>query len=125
MADLRTIIAERPIPVLLQDTVGLISLTNDEARKQALSVLDDLNAALAGNDLDALQRCFFSEQAYWKDILALTYHLRTFFGPRVVAANLLETRRLRGINGRLELDAAVLTPATPTLVCLQQVTYST
>ncbi|KAI8723125.1 hypothetical protein NCS52_00167600 [Fusarium sp. LHS14.1] len=106
-ADLGTITAERPIPVLLQDMVDLISLTNHETRKQALGILDDLNAALAENDLDALQQCFFSKQAYWKDTLALTYHLRTFFGPRVIAANLLETRRLRGINGRLELDAAV------------------
>ncbi|EEU40655.1 uncharacterized protein NECHADRAFT_76016 [Fusarium vanettenii 77-13-4] len=114
-ADLRTIVAERPIPVLLQDTVDLISLTNDEARKQALGILDDLNAALAENYLNALERCFFSEQAYWKDTLALTYHLRTFFDPRVIAANLLETRRLRGINGRLELDAAAFTPTTPTL----------
>lgn len=102
--------------MLLQDTVDLISLTNDEARKQALGILDDLNAALAENDLNALQRCFFSEQAYWKDTLALTYHLRTFFSPRVIAANLLETRGLRGINGRLELDAAAFTPTTPTLV---------
>ncbi|KAL2691372.1 hypothetical protein Neosp_001757 [[Neocosmospora] mangrovei] len=114
-ADLRAIIADRPIPVLLRDTVDLISLTNDEARKQALGILDELNAALAENDLNALQRWFFSEQAYWKDTLAMTYHLRTFLGPRVIAANLLETRRLRGINGHLELDAAVFTPATPTL----------
>ncbi|UPK90971.1 hypothetical protein LCI18_001906 [Fusarium solani-melongenae] len=115
VADLRTIIAERPIPVLPLDILGLISLKEDETRRQALNSLDGLNAALAANDSDALGRCFFSEQAYWKDTLALTYHLRTFFGPRVIATNLLETHRLRGINGRLELDAAVLTPATPTL----------
>ncbi|RSL82867.1 hypothetical protein CEP51_004883 [Fusarium floridanum] len=114
-ADLRTITAERPIPVLPPDTLAFISLKEDETRKQALGVLDSLNAALAANDADALERCFFSEQAYWKDTLALTYHLRTFFTPRIIAANLLETRRLRGINGRLELDAAVFTPAAPTL----------
>ncbi|KAJ4312693.1 hypothetical protein N0V84_009799 [Fusarium piperis] len=115
VADLRTLVAERPIPVLPPDIVHLISFTNDEARKQTLGILDSLNAALAANNLDAIQQCFLSEQAYWKDTLALTYHLRTFFTPRVIAANLLETRRLRGINGRLELDAAVFTPATPTL----------
>ncbi|RSM07187.1 hypothetical protein CDV31_008740 [Fusarium ambrosium] len=115
-ADLRTITAERLIPVLPPDTLALISLKEDETRKQALGVLDSLNAALAANDADALERCFFSEQAYWKDTLALTYHLRTFFTPRIIAANLLETRRLRGINGRLELDAAVFTPAAPTLL---------
>ncbi|RSL96375.1 hypothetical protein CEP52_011498 [Fusarium oligoseptatum] len=114
-ADLRTITAERPIPILPPDTLALISLEGDETRKRALDLLYNLNAALTANDPDALARCFFSEQAYWKDTLALTYHLRTFFTPRIIAANLLETRRLRGINGRLELDAAVFTPAAPTL----------
>ncbi|RSL74464.1 hypothetical protein CEP53_000279 [Fusarium sp. AF-6] len=115
-ADLRTITAERPIPILPPHTLALISLKEDETRKQALDLLNSLNAALAANDPNALERCFFSEQAYWKDTLALTYHLRTFFAPHVIVANLLETRRLRGINGRLELDAAVFTPAAPALL---------
>jgi hypothetical protein len=41
--------------------------------------LDALNVALATNNTKALQECLFAEQAYWKDALALTYHLRTFF----------------------------------------------
>jgi len=38
-----------------------------------------------------------ADQAYWRAQVALTYHIRTFNGAGVAAANLLETRKLRGI----------------------------
>ncbi|KAH7146126.1 hypothetical protein EDB81DRAFT_933973 [Dactylonectria macrodidyma] len=115
-ADLRQMFAQQPVPVLDAETVGLISLPGDGAsEEQALAVLKSFNAALASHDVDALQKCFFAEQAYWKDALALTYHLRTFFTPQTIATNFLETKKLRGIESDWKLEGATFIPATPVL----------
>ncbi|BCS19584.1 uncharacterized protein APUU_20016A [Aspergillus puulaauensis] len=74
-----------------------------------------LNVALVSGDAKALEACFYTEQAYWKDQLAFTWHLRTFSGPGRIAASLLETAKLRRLAG-IEADgAAVFLPATPVL----------
>ncbi|KAM0438630.1 hypothetical protein ACHAPT_001383 [Fusarium lateritium] len=114
-ANLRQMMVEQPVPVLDQDTVDLISLPGESAAEQALTVLDAFNAALVAEDADALQRLFLAEQAYWKDILALTYHLRTFFTPGVIVANFLQTKKLRGVTAEWKLDGATFIPATPAL----------
>jgi hypothetical protein len=96
-------------------------MSADEATQQALLVLSSLNAALAAADTDALEGCFFLGQAYWKDSLALTWHLRTFTSPGVIAASLLQTKELRGMQGDIKLDgAAQFVPATPVLVRQRQ-----
>ncbi|KAJ3549049.1 hypothetical protein NM208_g709 [Fusarium decemcellulare] len=114
-ADLRKMMVQQPVPMLDEETVKLISLPDDEASKQTQVVLDNFNAALAANDAAALQDCFFAQQAYWKDALALTYHLRTFYSPSVITSNFLETKKLRGITENWKLDAVVFIPATPFL----------
>lgn len=92
-------------------------MAGDEATKQANAVLNRLNAALAPDDAATLESCFYADQAYWKDQLALTYHLRTFKTPGVIAASFLETKALRRIPNGIEVDgAAVFLPATPVLV---------
>lgn len=83
----------------------------------ALGVLDEFNAALASEDAERLKTCFFPGQAYWRDQLALTYHLRTFASPAVVVASLLETKKLRGLTDDIKLEGAPqFIPATPVLV---------
>jgi hypothetical protein len=93
-------------------------MAGDEATIQARNVLDRLNAAFVNGDASALQDCFYTEQSYWKDQLALTWHLRTVSGAGTIAAGLLETAKLRGVEGKgFEVDgAAVFLPATPALV---------
>lgn len=78
--------------------------------------MDAFNAVLTNNDAAALQACFFPAQSYWKDSLALTYHLRTFRGPEVIAKNLLATKEARQCNPVWKLEGAVFVPATPALV---------
>ncbi|KAE8421419.1 hypothetical protein BDV36DRAFT_292345 [Aspergillus pseudocaelatus] len=115
-ADLRQMMAQQPIPTIPPGTIDPDSMAGDEPVKQARAVLDRLNAALADDDPIALESCFFAGQAYWKDQLALTYHLRTFSGPNVIAASLLETKSLREVEGGIAIDGgAVFLPATPTL----------
>lgn len=80
-------------------------------------MLSELNAALAAEDAEKLKTCFFPEQAYWRDQLALTYHLRTFATPAVVAASLLETKKLRELTEGIKLEGVPqFIPATPVLV---------
>ncbi|KAL4895775.1 hypothetical protein BDV59DRAFT_199761 [Aspergillus ambiguus] len=91
-------------------------MAEDEPTKQARAVLGRFNTALSHDDAHALESCFVPTQAYWKDQLALTYHLRTFISPRFVAAALLETKTLRGIEGEFAIDGfAYLVPLIPTL----------
>jgi hypothetical protein len=117
--DLLEILAQQPLPQLALDMIDPASMTGDEPTKQAQIALDDLNAALAANDSRSLENCFFEGQAYWRDQLALTYHLRTFKTPGVIAASLLETKALRNIKGDIRIDGgAMFIPATPVLVSI-------
>lgn len=116
-ADLRKMMSQHPLPVIPPGTVDPASMGGEEPTKQALTVLKTLNAALAADDVKLLESCFFAEQAYWKDQLALTYHMRTFAGRDVIAASLLETKKLRKVTGELELKGtANFIPVSPVLV---------
>ncbi|PYH35349.1 monooxygenase [Aspergillus neoniger CBS 115656] len=115
-ADLRRMMNQNPLPTLPLDLIDLSAMVGDEATIQARGVLGTLNSALATGDMKALEVCFYADQAYWKDQLALTWHLRTFSAPRTIAASLLETANLRNVFGGVEVDgAAVFLPATPVL----------
>lgn len=115
--DLLKLMAKNPLPLLSHGTIDPVLMAGDKPTKQAQVVLDNLNTALARNDVEALEDCFWKDQAYWKDQLALTYHLRTFKTPGIIAASLLETNKLRVIKGDITVDGgAVFLPATPVLV---------
>ncbi|PYH41043.1 FAD/NAD(P)-binding domain-containing protein [Aspergillus saccharolyticus JOP 1030-1] len=93
--------AEQPLPALEPDLIDPVTMADDEPTVRPEH----------GDTPD----CFYASQAYWKDQLALTYHLRTFNTPSVIAAALLETAPPRGL-GEVSVDgAAVFIPATPTL----------
>ncbi|KAK0383797.1 hypothetical protein NLU13_9708 [Sarocladium strictum] len=114
-AALSTLMAENPLPTVPAGTVSPESMAGSEATVQAKAVLDSLNAAIAAKDPGAVAACFYSSQAWWKDSLALTYHLRTFKTPDVVAQALLETVDLRGCGKFSVQGEAVFIPATPFL----------
>ncbi len=115
-ADLRTEVYQ-PLPFIAPGTIDPSTMSGEEATKQALAVLAALNAALDTGNADTLAACFFAEQAFWRDMLALTYHLRTFATADVVARAFLETKMLRGLSGAIEIEgAATFVPATPVLV---------
>ena len=117
--DLLELMAQNPLPLLAPGMVDLSSMADHEPTKQAQLVLDNLNIALARNDVGELQDCFWKDQAYWKDQIALTYHLRTFKSPGIIAASLLETNKLRAIKGVITVDGeAIFIQATPVLVSL-------
>ncbi|CAI7632016.1 unnamed protein product [Penicillium glandicola] len=114
--DLLKLIAQNPLPLLTPGLIDPALTAGDEPSKQAQVVLDNLNSALARDDAEALEDCFLKDQAYWKDQLALTYHLRTFRTPGIIAASLLETNKLRAIRGDITIDGgAIFLPITPDL----------
>ncbi|KAL8366311.1 hypothetical protein RB595_004873 [Gaeumannomyces hyphopodioides] len=98
VVDLRTMMAKRPLPAVAPGTVDASSLTGKEPARLARGVLDKLNASLTAGDAAGVKDCFNASQAYWKDSIALTWHLRTFATPSTIAASLLETSRLRGLS---------------------------
>ncbi|PYI09585.1 monooxygenase [Aspergillus sclerotiicarbonarius CBS 121057] len=115
-ADLRHMMHQHPLPTLTPGLIDPSSMAGDEATTQARAILTRLNTALATDDAKTLQSCFYADQAYWKDQLALTWHLRTFSSPGTIAASLLETAKLRKVSGEIEIDgAAMFLPATPVL----------
>ncbi|KAF5618351.1 K+ transport flavoprotein [Fusarium sp. NRRL 52700] len=114
-ASLLQLFDERPIPVLPTKIVERISSKDIDPSGQATAVVKAFYDALRDNDIRALQSCFFADQAYWKDALAFTYHLRTFYTPSVIAANLLETNKMRGTSVGWNVESAVFVAATPVL----------
>ncbi|KAH9226022.1 hypothetical protein K456DRAFT_1934595 [Colletotrichum gloeosporioides 23] len=116
LGDLRNMMAQNPVPVIAPGTVQEGSMGGEEPTKQAQFTLNAFNAALETRDAARLTECFFPNQAFWKDQLALTYHLRSFSTPSGVAAGLLETTQLRGVVGALSISgSAQFIPATPVL----------
>ncbi|KAK3365607.1 putative monooxygenase [Lasiosphaeria ovina] len=114
--DLRTMMAQQPLPVVAAGTVDPASMAGDAPSRRAAAVLSAFNAAVAAGDAAALASCLLAEQAHWRDQLALTYHLRSFTTPAVIAASLLETEALRGVpeGFKLQADARYI-PVSETL----------
>lgn len=101
------------------------SVGGEAPTKIVLSVLSILNSALAARNSEILKSCFFPGQAFWRDQLALTYHLRTFASADTIAAALLETQKLRGLAAGFELAGeAHFIPATPVLVSKPRLQFS-
>lgn len=118
-ASLLAMMNEKPLPKIAPDTlegIGLEALAGDQAAATAQKVLDEVNSALTSKDADRLANCFLEEQSYWRDQLAFTWHLRTFYTPRGCASNMVETASLRGIDKRFVVDGSPqFIPASPTL----------
>lgn len=95
-------------------------MSGDGPNQVAINILAALEAALVGRDPKAVAGCFLPDQAFWRDLLALTSHIRTFAGQAtVVATSLVETTKLRGLSAGLKLSGtAQFVPASPALVSL-------
>jgi len=92
-----------PLPKVTPGTVDPKSMIGTAPSIQATTILSAMNGALARDDVDKLASCFFAEQAFWRDIVALTSHLRTFSGCSVVATALRHLVELRGLKNKIQL----------------------
>lgn len=111
-ADLRTQIY-RPLP-----SVSLPEGTpTPDPTAICTEVLSSLCDALSAEDVNKVKECFYDEQSYWRDQLALTFHYRTFKDRDVIAKTLVERTSGNKIDNLMVLPGtARLTPAGPTLV---------
>lgn len=116
--DLRQMIVDKPIPQLAEDIMRGEPNDLGHAVEQARQVVGHFVTSLTSGNAEALANCFFSTQAYWKDNLALTCHLRTFENRKVIARSLVQASGLRGGIAHLELveSSVVFILATPNLV---------
>ncbi|KAI0473870.1 FAD/NAD(P)-binding domain-containing protein [Xylariaceae sp. FL0804] len=104
-----------PLPTVDAPVTDPAGLTTEDARRHAQDFLGIINEAVASNDAGKLSECFFSEQAFWRDQLALTSHVRTFKSPATIASAFLETAKLRELAGIFEFGHARYVSATPSL----------
>lgn len=102
-ADLRRDVY-KALPKIAPGTVDPAAMSGDTPLTHTREVLGALNAALASRNIQRLASCFFPEQAFWRDIIAFTSHLRTFIQPDVVAAALLQTKVARRIEGGIKIS---------------------
>ena len=116
-ADLRRDVYQ-PLPVIPPTAVGEKGIAPGEAANHARAVLESVNDALESADgVAGLTDLFFRDHCYWRDILALTYHIRTIRDAGPVVSAFSETRRRRGASRLVFVeDSAVFAPVTPTLV---------
>lgn len=75
--------------------------TLEEVATKALTSLTD---ALQPESPDPakLQSCFLGTQAYWRDLLALTYHFRTLKDGSIAPA-MVKLKKKRGLVGRFDM----------------------
>ena len=110
-------LARHPLPLIDPELIDPGTMAGEELTNRARRVLDRFNIALVNRDAEAL-RGLFVNNAYWRDELAFTYHLRTFFAAEVIAEALLETGALRGVEGVAVDGEAQFIAAAETLVSL-------
>lgn len=65
--------------------------------------LRSLTDALGAEDVKKVKSCFLTSQAYWRDLLSLTYHFRTFNDAGVITPAMMMLTRKRGLLGGFEL----------------------
>jgi hypothetical protein len=70
-------IPNRPVPTL--DRLGASVPQDLDAKKVAMEWFDTFSAAIVSSNIQAFSSLFIQD-AFWRDILALTWDFRTFFG---------------------------------------------
>ncbi|KAJ5730941.1 uncharacterized protein N7483_005449 [Penicillium malachiteum] len=108
----------RPLPSFPS---GLPELSESEYRELVSTALQSLSQALESGDVLSVKSCFFASQAYWRDVLAFTYHLRTISGGGIIAPAMLELSKKRKLVEGFQLmpDSVVKFSATATLEWIQ------
>lgn len=96
--------------------MGLETMRQTDVTGHALAILDAFNKAVCDDDADSLAACFYTEQAYWRDLVAMTAHFRTFTKPNTIANSFLETIKLRHYADDMKLVSAIFVAENPELV---------
>lgn len=94
----------RPFPTLPENLPASSNI--DDPASLVNEALTSLSVALGGGDVGRVRACFLTQQSYWRDILAFTWHLRTFCDRGSIAPALVELASVRCSDQefRFELD---------------------
>lgn len=93
--DLRRLMKQYNLSVVERASACFGPVARSQATREASDVISDLVEAMYLEDAVAIENCFFAGQAFWKDQLAFTWHLRTFITPKHIARALFETQQQR------------------------------
>lgn len=85
----------RPLPALPADFSSSSSSKVDNPAALVSQALDSLSAALGSGDVGQVKASFLGEQSYWRDLLAFTWHLRTFYDGGTIAPAFVELAKAR------------------------------
>lgn len=111
-ADLRTEIY-RPLPVVSLP----VDASSPDPSDICAEVLQALFEGLSEGNVNKVKNCFYDEQCYWRDQLALTYHFRTFKDKECISKALVERAAISKPGSvAVAPGTARLTSAGPTLV---------
>lgn len=104
----------RPLPAVSISPESAASADPTAICNEALTSLFD---ALSSGDVDKVKETFYTDQSYWRDQLALTYHFRTFNDRDVISEAMVERTRINKLGKVTVLPGtARLLPAGPPLV---------
>lgn len=83
--------------------------------------LTSLATALGKGDVEQVKGCFLAQQAYWRDVLAFTWHMRTFTDKSSIAPALVELAKARFADGgdviKFQLDEASVEEINASIHC--------
>lgn len=91
----------RPFPAL---PANLPASSDLDAPALITKALQSLTDALTSEDINQIKSCFHPTQAYWRDLLALTWHLRTINDAPAIAPALLHLTQQRAWRGSFSAD---------------------
>lgn len=91
----------RPFPTL---PTNLAPSSDLNAPALITTALQSLTDALTSKDISQIKSCFHPTQAYWRDLLALTWHLRTFNDAPSIAPALLHLTQQRAWRGSFTVN---------------------
>lgn len=92
----------RPFPTI---PANLPPSSDLDASALITKALHSLSDALTSKDLQQIKSCFHPTQAYWRDLLAFTWHLRTFNDAPSIAPALLHLTEQRAWSGSFIVDS--------------------
>lgn len=105
----RQIMADNPVPIITNDILSE-EPSVAEATRLSAAVLEQLNQAIAARDTEAVKSLLLPQQTLWKDSVALTYHLRTFYTAETIAKHIVKTADLRQLGEFRPVGEAIVNP---------------
>lgn len=105
----------KPLPA----TTQLVDWKGVDATVISTQMLRDLSKVVGRNksDVAALEGLFRKENAFWRDTLSLTAHIRTVSGSSIIAKMLQQLGDARGVTGlTLTRKTSLVVAASPETV---------